>query len=159
MIDEVLERIQASLGEGARRDRAISALLGPPTWAVLGIALWLEPDARGFGTHQQMGFGTCTFMKLTGYPCPMCGMTTCFTHMAHAEPLQALVTQPFGVVLFSITLAVAILAAVELVAPRGRWIRAWGWIGPREHWVAGALLGGLALGWAYTLITLGGGLA
>jgi hypothetical protein len=140
---------------GAAGQRLLSLALGLPTWAVLGIALWLTPDARGYGTHQQLGLSTCTFMQLTTLPCPMCGMTTCFTHLAHLQPLQALSAQPFGTVLFALTCLIAAVAAVELVAPRGRWDRIWSVIEPREGRVAAALLIGLALGWLYKLGQLG----
>ena len=91
----------------ALKDRLISLALGIPAWVVLGIAVYLEPETKGFGTHQQLGLGSCTVLTLTGYPCPMCGMTTTFTHMAHLSPWMAFKTQPFGVVLFLGTLATA----------------------------------------------------
>ena len=130
---------------------ALVALSGP----VLAIAAWLEPDPAGVGTHKQLGLGGCTVLTLTGWPCPMCGMTTCFTHMAHLDPIQALIAQPFGVVLFALTCLIAAVAAVELVAPRGRWTRIWGWIAPREGRIAAFLLIGLALGWLYKLFQMG----
>lgn len=135
--------------------RAVSLFFGLPTWAVLATALYLTPDPRGFGTHQQLGLGTCTLMQITGYPCPMCGMTTCFTHMAHLDPLGAALAQPFGVVLFLVTLGLAAVAAVELVNPSGRWERLWAWTEPREGRAAAFLMIGLLSGWLYKLWQLG----
>ncbi len=155
MMASFSERLSA-WAEGTGLDRAISLGLGAPSWTVLAIALWLTPDARGFGTHQQLGFSTCTFMKLTDQPCPMCGMTTCFTHMAHLEPLSALAAQPFGVVLFSITASFAAIALVEGISPRGRWRRLWRWIAPRENRIAAGLIAGLLAGWVYKLIQMSG---
>jgi hypothetical protein len=43
---------------------------------LLGLAKSLEPDARGFGTHTQLGLQPCAFATLTGRLCPSCGMTT-----------------------------------------------------------------------------------
>ena len=45
---------------------------------VLGTARLLEPDPRGFGTHTQLGLAPCAFARITGRPCPTCGMTTAF---------------------------------------------------------------------------------
>ncbi len=63
-------------------------LEGPARWllvlvaaglaALLGVARWLEPDPRGYGTHTQLGLGPCAFATITGRPCPTCGMTTSF---------------------------------------------------------------------------------
>jgi len=144
------ERLETAAGQ-----RLLSLFFGLPTWAVLGIAVWLTPDARGYGTHQQLGLSTCTLMQLTGYPCPMCGMTTCFTHMAHLEPLGALVAQPFGVVLFLATALFAAVSVVELIAPRRRWQRLWSAVAPWEAWVAAGLILGLTGGWVYKLWQLG----
>lgn len=43
-----------------------------------------------------------------GYPCPMCGMTTTFALMEHLRPLDAALKLPFGVVLFSLTVAASV---------------------------------------------------
>lgn len=137
---------------GAIRDRLVSLALGAPAWTVLGIAAWLHPNPAGLGTHRQLGLGQCTLLGLTGWPCPMCGMTTSFSHMAHFEPLGALGAQPFGVVLFLLTLMTAVLALVELVSPRGRWLRLLAWIEARELPIAIGLLVGLAGGWIYKIL-------
>src|ERR1700742_4113164 len=63
------------------------------------LARWLEPDPRGFGTHQRMGFPPCTFRVMTGFPCPSCGMTTCFAHYTRGQWQQALDANAAGGVL------------------------------------------------------------
>ncbi len=134
----------------ALRNRLVSLVVGGPAWAVLAVARSLSPDPAGHGTHKQLGLGTCSILAATGVPCPVCGMTTSFTHMAHLEPLGAVVAQPFGALLFLGTLAVA-----ELARPQDRWIRLWDWTLDRERWIAGALFGGLALGWIYKVLAMG----
>jgi len=60
----------------AERILVVVGTVGIP--AIFGIALWLTPDPRGFGTHQQLGMPACTFRSLFGLNCPHCGMTTSF---------------------------------------------------------------------------------
>jgi len=135
-------------------DRALSVALLGLSSAVLALSAYLHPAAAGVGTHRQLGLGGCTMLQLTGYPCPMCGMTTAFALAIRGRPLDALLCQPFGVLLFALTVATAVAAAVELVAPRGRWRRLWDWLGPREGWIAGALLAGLLVGWIHKLLAM-----
>ncbi|TVQ89296.1 MAG: DUF2752 domain-containing protein [Deltaproteobacteria bacterium] len=133
------------------RERLISAALLVPALVALGIARWLEPAVQGHGTHTQLGLNSCSILSWTGYPCPMCGMTTAFSLLAHFRPIQALLVQPFGAVLFLLTVAVAAIALVELVWPTGRWQRLWSLVRPYEGWLTLAFLLGLALGWIYKI--------
>ncbi len=67
---------------------------------LIAIGLWLKPSAAGIGTHQQMGLPACTFLKMTGYPCPSCGLTTSFAYAVRLEFGRSLSVQPFGFVFF-----------------------------------------------------------
>ena len=137
-----------------RRRRWVSLAVGGPAWAVISLAALLTPNPDGVGTHRQLGLGACTILSITGYPCPMCGMTTTFTHMAHLDPLSALATQPFGVVLFLGTLSVAILALWEGLSPRGRWDQLLTIV---ERWdlrIALTLFLGLIGGWLYKVAAM-----
>jgi hypothetical protein len=127
--------------------RVVGAAIALPTSTVVGIALWLTPSERGFGTHTQLGLGECIMMQLTGWPCPMCGMTTTFTLMAHLRPVDAFFTQPFGVVLFSATVVAAVIGWLDIVAGKGLYQKALGVIGRREQIVAVGLLTGMLGGW------------
>lgn len=69
----------------------------------------LTPATSGVGTHQQLGLPPCTFLYLTGFPCPFCGMTTSWTHAAHGDLLSAFTTQPMGLVLFLIDVLFAVV--------------------------------------------------
>jgi hypothetical protein len=60
----------------------------------------LAPTAQGFGTHEQLGLPPCAFFRITGFPCPSCGLTTCFAHAARLHLHEAFITQPFGLLLF-----------------------------------------------------------
>ena len=71
---------------------------------VLTIAVRLNPDPRGVGTHEQLGLPPCAFLIEHGIPCVSCGMTTAFTAMAHLRPGLAWQANPFGILLFLATL-------------------------------------------------------
>ena len=86
----------------------------------LSLARWLKPAANGFGTHQQLGLPPCLFFKLTGIPCPSCGLTTSFAHAARLHFFQAVITQPFGVIAFCLTV-VSIPLFVTLIRRRVAW--------------------------------------
>ncbi len=86
--------------------------------AVLGLARWLKPDPRGFGTHEQLGGGPCGMMWRTGFPCPTCGMTTAFAHTVRGQWLQAAWAQPAGFVLALGTIGAALVSVWVLVTGR-----------------------------------------
>lgn len=140
-----------------RRDvatRLASVVLALGTGTVLGLAAWLEPSPLGHSTHLQLGLGQCTFLTMTGYPCPMCGMTTTFALMAHFHPIRALFNQPFGVVLFVMTLGTFAVAVSEVVLPRGRWDRFLDRVAPWETILASGFLVAMGLGWIYKIVMM-----
>jgi hypothetical protein len=57
--------------------------------AGFGLAASLEPDPRGYGTHQGLGLPPCSFQILFGIICPSCGGTTCFAHFVRGQWLAA----------------------------------------------------------------------
>lgn len=138
------------------QDRLIGSVLFVPTATVLAIALSLTPDPSGLGTHRQLGLGGCTILTMTGVPCPMCGMTTTFTHLAHLQVIPGVINQPFGLVLFSLTVMAFIVGAMDLVRPGRRWHRILSWVDRREARVAYGLLGGMTLGWGYKVAMVNG---
>jgi len=81
----------------AERVLVILGTVGIPV--ILGVALWLTPDPKGFGTHQQLGMPPCTFHILTGLNCPHCGMTTSFCWFARGRWRQSIQTSPAGFIL------------------------------------------------------------
>ena len=63
---------------------------------VMALAATLEPSPKGVGTHRELGLAACGFYERTGYPCPTCGMTTAFSHVAHGDLWAAFAVQPAG---------------------------------------------------------------
>ncbi|NIA21842.1 MAG: DUF2752 domain-containing protein [Anaerolineaceae bacterium] len=87
-------------------------------WSLLVVAWHLEPAPEGLGTHQQLGLQPCGFYRMTGRPCPGCGLTTAFALMAHGRVVEGVVVQPFGAVLFVLTVAAAVTVPVTLLLGR-----------------------------------------
>ena len=95
--------------------RFLSAVCLVASIAVIVTAFRLDPDPRGFGTHEQLGIPPCGFLRDHGVPCISCGMTTAFAAMAHARPGLAIRSNPFGVLLFLLTLAAPVYFVHALV--------------------------------------------
>ena len=88
--------------------------------SLLVLAGVLQPDERGFGTHQRLGFPPCTFRRLTGYRCPSCGMTTAWAHLVRGRVADAFRDNTGGALLGLATVALAPWALAS--GWRGRWL-------------------------------------
>lgn len=130
-------------------DRAVAlTVLGAGVaviWALAGV----EPDARGYGTHEQLGMAECGWPQRYGMPCPTCGVTTAACYLVHWLPWRALVTQPFGAALTATGLFVMANALADLLRGYSFMTRAYSL--RLGHWViGGALL--LLAAWGYKVI-------
>lgn len=134
--------------------RLTGLVLFTPAFVVLALAVYLQPDVRGYGTHQQLGLGSCTFMDLTTFPCPLCGMTTTFTYMAHMQFVQALGTQPFGVVLFMLTVVLMLVSLAEIFFPGRVLTRVLKALSRREGLWYFMFLIGMISGWIFKIIQM-----
>jgi len=141
--------VSAPLARARLRDRIVGLAIFLPSAALLGIARWLTPDPSGVGTHEQLGLAGCMVLSRLGVPCPMCGMTTTFSHMAHLQVGEAFLNQPFGVLLFLVTVVVAVLGGLDILAPRQRCRRAARWLAQRDVTLAVVILATLVGGWIY----------
>jgi hypothetical protein len=117
-----------------------------PCWAVLAAAAAIHPDAQGYDTHRQLGLPACSFLQNTGMPCPTCGLTTAFAHMARGQVPSALRAQVFGTALFVLMAMGALAGAAQAIT--GRTIL----VCPNRPvtW-AYCLLWGALIGWALKL--------
>jgi len=101
--------------------------------ALVLLAFVVEPDPRGYGTHEQVGLAPCRLMEWTGLPCPGCGVTTAIALAVRGELWQSIVVQPLGLLT---VVALPLLAtwalvvhlqdrdlAEELARRQGTWIR------------------------------------
>lgn len=122
----------------------------PLLWLVLG--LWLDPDPRGFGTHEQMGLPACQAREWLGFACPTCGATTAAVYLLHGQPIESWKTQPFGFLFVLGTLALCL----QILRMHHRGDDAFAMLleGGGRRWGT-AFLFSLAVGWAWRLLACG----
>ena len=137
-----------------RTNRTVWLLLASSGVGVMLTARALTPDPTGFGTHMQLGLPPCLFLHVTGLPCPACGLTTCFSLMAHGALREGFTCHPVGAsgfLLLCAAIPTCVYAAVRgmalfetLTRMRAVWCCAALCCGLLAQWlvrVAGALLG------------------
>lgn len=94
--------------------RGWHALLLVGVLMMVAVGLYLTPDARGHGTHQQLGLPPCTIHFLTGRPCPSCGLTTSVSAVLHGQFALAWRANPLGFVIVGAALLAALNSLVAL---------------------------------------------
>ena len=142
--------------EPARRSGEHWTLLGLSGIGVvvlLVLGLFVEPDPRGFGTHEKLGLKPCLPMERWNVPCPGCGVTTSVTHAAHGELLRSLAVQPFGLFLSLVTVLFFVWGVGQHLRGRDVWIIVNTWDVPRLA-MAGIVV--LVLAWAYKFAAVQG---
>jgi hypothetical protein len=78
-----------------------------------GLALWLAYTRLYWplsGIHATLP--ACPFLLLTGHPCPLCGGTRSYAAMWQGDVAGAARYYPLGPLLFSLTLAAVVVAAL-----------------------------------------------
>lgn len=142
----ILYRVEAGRPVAAR---LIAALVLTGCLALLILATRLHPDPRGVGTHQQLGFPTCTMIALFGYPCPTCGMTTAFAHAVRGQLIAAFQAQPAGLLTAIATLLAAAVSLGVLVTGKV-WLVNWYRVSPAR--VTLAIIAVVLASWIYKLV-------
>ncbi len=99
----------AVLQVSATRRVASSEWLALGGLAALGTAFVLSPD------HIEDGPVICPFRRLTGLPCPGCGLTRSWVYGAHGWWRESFLAHPFGAVAIAIVLGLAVAAVVARV--------------------------------------------
>ena len=132
-----------------RTARLIAGAVFAGCAGLLTLAACLKPDPRGLGTHQQLGFPTCTMVTLFGYPCPTCGMTTAFAHTVRGELILAFKAQPAGLALAIATILVASVS-LGVVATGNVWVVNWYRISPARVTLLVILV--VLGGWLYKIV-------
>lgn len=138
---------------GPRGERAASLAVASLSGGGLALARWLTPDPGGHGTHLQIGLLPCSFLTLTGVPCPLCGATTTWALLADLRWVEGVVNQPFAALLFVLTAVVFGIAAAEVIHPAKRWQRLASAVDQHEGTVAVGAVILLCAGWFYKIAT------
>ncbi len=108
--------------------RGLLVLIALGFATVFGIAAWLHPyNADGspmtMATHTQLGLPPCSMVKLTGRPCPACGMTTSFALLVHGDVGASLHANWAGTLLALFWMSLIPWAAASAVRGRYYFIR------------------------------------
>jgi hypothetical protein len=95
---------------------------------LFAVAAWLNPYGPdglplGVGTHTQLGLPECNFLRLTGLPCPSCGMTTSFALLMHGDLAASLRANLVGTLLAVFLLGIIPWSLIGAVRGRWLWIR------------------------------------
>jgi hypothetical protein len=111
----------------------LAAIVGLVLAAPVVVAMRLDPDPRGWGTHEQLGLATCRIRLWTGRPCPTCGMTTSWAYAVRGDAQAAVAANLGGTLLLVGAIAAAACAFATAAAgrqllrrPPARWVLAIG---------------------------------
>ena len=104
----------------AGHQRLLLLAAGGGLLLLLVVAAWLTPDPRGLGTHQRLGLPPCSFLQLTGWRCPSCGMTTSWSYLVRGQIGSSLRANAGGMLLGLICLVMVPWSLISGL--RGRWL-------------------------------------
>ncbi|MBK8976048.1 MAG: DUF2752 domain-containing protein [Planctomycetes bacterium] len=131
-------------------DRILAGLVVAAAVAVVWLLASVTPDARGHGTHEQLGMRPCGWATELHRPCPTCGVTTAAAQVVHLHPLRAFVVQPFGATLALLGLFTALVASRSLVTGEP-------FVARLRRWPYGRIVVGLVVllfaSWGYLWLT------
>jgi hypothetical protein len=131
--------------------RIVGAIVFVVAASLVGTAAWLSPAADGHGTHEQLGLPPCSMMMFTGRPCPTCGYTTAFSHVAHGHLIEAAIVQPVGMLLALAIIAAGLGGGYVMVTGSDIAGRLRPLVQLRTLVILGLVI---AAGWAYKLLTV-----
>src|SRR5690606_26423686 len=82
---------------------AASELVAASGVVAVGAAFFFSPD------HIEDGPVICPFRRLTGLPCPGCGLTRSWVYAAHGWWRESFLAHPFGLVLLLGVIALVVV--------------------------------------------------
>jgi hypothetical protein len=133
--------------------RVFAFLIALACISVLVTAAGLTPSDKGHGTHIQLGLPACQWVIRFAKPCPMCGMTTAFSHAADLRFGESIKVQPFGTLLSVLTGMIFWITLHVAATGSGLGKLALAMLKPGAVW---GLLGALIVAWLYKVATWNG---
>src|SRR5262245_36335734 len=132
--DRTAETVPTVIPVRLRRVRVGLVAIATGLTAMFAAAAWIDPygpdgQPQRLGTHSQLGLPPCNFLRLTGYPCPSCGMTTSFALLVHGDLANSLRANCAGTLLALTLLATIPWTVVSAI--RARWL----WVQSVEPWI------------------------
>ncbi|MEE3852883.1 DUF2752 domain-containing protein [Gordonia sp. LSe1-13] len=105
----IVDRRSAASSAAAYRridagSRVTAAALGAAGLAALAAAVVVRPDVVGDGPE------LCPFARMTGLPCPACGLTRSWVALGHADVEAAVSFNVFGPVFLVVAIVVTVCA-------------------------------------------------
>jgi hypothetical protein len=96
--------------------------------AVFAAAAWIRPyddagNPQSMATHTQLGLPECSMVRVTGKPCPACGMTTSFSLLVHGDLWSSMKANWVGTLLAAFWLALIPWGLVSAFRGRLVWVR------------------------------------
>ena len=131
--------------------RVVPLIIVVATVAGLILAMTLQPNPEGVGTHEQLGLPPCGVLLMTGFPCATCGMTTAFTYAVHGRLLTAFAVHPAGATLAILTAIGTIISLYALVFGVSLGPLAKGLWRPATVWLLGAIV---IFSWIYKSLVM-----
>lgn len=139
------ERLQELAARRWRRLLGLAVMAA--CWSMIVTGRLLSPHAGGWGTHQELGLPSCSFLARTGWPCPTCGMTTSVSAAAHGRFALAFRAQPFGLLLFAMAAGLGAAGLWQVFSRKNLLARGKLWL-----WLGAVCLIGLPAGWATKML-------
>ncbi|WGX96834.1 DUF2752 domain-containing protein [Nocardioides sp. L-11A] len=96
----------------ARRPRTTEVVAAVGV-AALGVSLFLSPE------HIEDGPIICPFRRLTGLPCPGCGLTRSWVYLTHGWWRDSFLAHPFGPLFAAVIIGLAVAAVRARVRRSG----------------------------------------
>ncbi|MBM4017868.1 MAG: DUF2752 domain-containing protein [Planctomycetes bacterium] len=107
----------SGVSRGDRAGHAVTAALAAAVIAAsfLGVDRWRVPGLESIGGE---GTSICMLKRMTGLPCPTCGLTRSFCDISRGRWGEAVGHHPLGPALYALVLFVLVRSAAAAVAGR-----------------------------------------
>lgn len=123
--NRALDRVETAVLGRARR---VPWWLWPSLMFAAGASVWVVSLLFAPAKAETVTFlgdpwgGACAFREATGVPCPQCGMTRSWVHLARGHVGTALFYNPAGVWLWTGLVTTGVIGAARLLTrDGGRW--------------------------------------